>query len=521
MGLRDTIAGTIARLGARVAAKSAPRLPSFGGGAGAEWQWTELARELRRIFEADRTVDYSRIDPELNSIVDGCMATITSYAAESRLRVSRRGEKGPAEDLEHPLSGLFVRPNPDLTIDEMLATTRVDINRGNAYWWKDRNEQTGDVEALWVLPRPFVRARWPMDGSEFISHYEMWTERGWVRLEKRDVIHFRRRLDRTPGADGRYGVDALKTALREVAIDDRAGDWIAVVLENHGMTSAIITPKQKVNLSREQVKEKVAQLQASVTGANRGKFLLATLALDVQKLGFDPSSMDFTTQLARAESRISFLLNIPAGFGLRVGVEAGMAKANSEEDTERLWTGNILPTERWMVSRLERDLLPEFDETTPDHFVDFDHSNVAALGENLKEAAEIADTLFSGGIVSRRTAQAIARQEVDERTPDVYCVPSGVTLYEVGQLPAPAAEPAPEPKQLESGEANDDRLDAAVAKAVRGLGFSERRALKAALEAADVDAADGAAIRYWLDHTPPSTRRLLAAASLDEGEHAA
>lgn len=519
MEVRSRIGRTLERIGHRWASKASPRLPSFGGGVGAEWQWTELARELRRMFDANaKGIDYSTIDPGMNRVVQMCMSTIVLASARSRIRVSRRTDTGVAEDRGHGLSRLLARPNDYLTTGELLATTRTDLARGNAYWWKERDGRgTGEVVGLWMLPRPFVRARWPVDGSEFLSFYEMWTGYGWQRLERRDVIHFRRKLDHSPGFDGRYGEDPLRYALREVAIDERASDWAAVLLRNQGVPGAIISPKglggKQTNMSYDQIKDRVQAFQSAYTGENRGQVMIATLALDVQKLGFNPAEINFEEQHDLVESTVCGLLDVPAGLaGVKVGVRAGMAKANSEEDTDRLWMLNLLPQETWIGERAARDLLPEFDETEPDHIVDFDHSEVEALRENLKEAADVADTLYKGGVVSRRRAQALARQEVDETTPDVYCIPPGVMVYEVGTSPVEAqaaARPVPMP-----GDAAEDGADAAdaddeaasIEEAVKALSPEARRALKAALETAE-----NRAVAFWRESSTPGMRELLAA----------
>lgn len=491
-----------------LATKAAPPVGSgsyggFGGPARSDsfgWARPTLPRRSE--------VDYASVDAMGSSIVMACINTVTRAFPEARLRVMRRDTQGGSEEVpEHPLSLLAVTPNEEMSSDEFWQSTITDYSRGNAYWWKVRDARRRVVE-LWPLPRQFVRARWPLDASEWISYYELWTGRGWMRIETEDIVHFKNGLDPAPGSYQRYGLDPLRSVMREIYTDDEAASYTSTLLRNQGVAGAVFTPKETVTLTPDDVKAVVAAYQQAYTGDGRGRALLMHVPMDIGKLGVNPKDLDLTALRRISEERISALLNVPA---IVAGLGAGLDRAtyaNYLSALQQLWTGNIRPTQRAIVAKLDADLLPDFGPAAG-LWVDFDRSQIQALQENTDAVHTRVREDFAGGVISHWVAQRLLGLPVDETTPDYYLIPSRAVPVNVGSDPIESIVAARGSATAAPGALAGTAPGAVEPlRAVAGLSSAGRKQLTdGAPDAADLDRADA----FWQAHADRRYRRLLEA----------
>ena len=96
------------------------------------------------------------------------------------------------------------------------------------------------VVQVWWVPRQMMTAKFPSDGSEFISHYEYRVGGRMFEIPVRDVIHVRFGLD---PKNPRMGLSPLGSLAREVGIDDYASNFTAAILRNLGIIGIVISPK--------------------------------------------------------------------------------------------------------------------------------------------------------------------------------------------------------------------------------------------------------------------------------------
>ena len=103
-----------------------------------------------------------------------------------------------------PKSKLLRRDDAQI-IRVLLARLRECVPR------EAKESKDGRLRELYLLDSEQVAPRWPEDGSEFISHYEMRVEGVPQVIDKRDIIHFRYGLD---PRNHRLGMSPLACALR-------------------------------------------------------------------------------------------------------------------------------------------------------------------------------------------------------------------------------------------------------------------------------------------------------------------
>lgn len=412
-----------------------------GGTAGGPRFFIDSDTGIERWLPARGSrVDYSTVDGMLSSIVMACVNSVTRVFPEARLRVMRPVADGEVEEIpDHDAARLTATPNEHMSADEFWQATNVDYDvRGNAYWLKLR-DRGRRVAELFPLPAALVRARWPRDGSEWISYYELWTGRAWVRIEAEDIVHFRNGIDWSPGSDGRYGLSPLRPVMRDIYADEESGNYTSAILRNAGVVGAIFSPAASLFqtpkdgtpfvLTDDDVAAMRAEYTRSYGGDNRGLPLMFTVPMDVSKFAFSPADMTLDKINLKAEARISSLLNVPAIVaGLQVGLERS-TYSNTEQAMRALWSNNIVPRQRAFTGKLNAQLLPDFG---PDGaFFAFDNSQVEALQESRADRDTRAARLFMSTTITRNEARARAGEPPLDG-------PEGDAFY-AGPMAAPGA----------------------------------------------------------------------------------
>ncbi|MCH8136037.1 MAG: phage portal protein, partial [Proteobacteria bacterium] len=142
---------------------------------------------------------------------------------EAPITVTVDGE--PVE--RHELPALIKTPNPFYSSEHLFAGTLFSLlTAGNAYWLKVSNDN-GHVKELWWIPDGLIEPKWPDDGKVFISHYKYTVGGQEIKLEPKDVIHFRDGVD---PANMRKGLSPLRGLLREIWTDNEAAVFTAALM---------------------------------------------------------------------------------------------------------------------------------------------------------------------------------------------------------------------------------------------------------------------------------------------------
>jgi len=178
-----------------------------------------------------------------SSVVTGPIRWLQRALPEAKLSMRRVEADGSMEDIDsHDLLDLIQKPNPyygDIAL--WGATILSFIVDGNAYWIKVRNAAGKPVE-LWWVPWWMMEPKAPLDGSDFISHYEYTpgTGMGRMPIDPDDVIHFR---DGINPKNMLKGISALDGVIREIFTDLEASNFVASLLRNMGVPGVVISPK--------------------------------------------------------------------------------------------------------------------------------------------------------------------------------------------------------------------------------------------------------------------------------------
>lgn len=362
------------------------------------------------------TIDYAREAGDLvdNSAVMACLQWVMRTFPQVPMGMVRRTEGGDEPLPRHPLTQLLMRPNPAYSGRVLWQPTILSLNwDGNAYWRKVRNG-AGRTIQLWYEPHWNMRPR-RTSRDEFISHYEIYRNRVWERLEVEDVVHFRNGVD--PRND-MLGLSPLAAALRDVLGDNEAARYTVSVLGNMGIPGGIVSPDGDYDIADPEALK--ARLTEVTTGDRRGEYVVLGVPVKIAWPEIDPAKMN-TRELRKInEERISALLGVPA---VVAGLGAGLDRstfANFETALYMAYTSNIIPTMLSVADDLDVQLLPEFGDPVEEDIV-WDLSDVRALQDNETEKANVSNVLYSGGIIKRAEARARHDQPIaEDGSDDVY-----------------------------------------------------------------------------------------------------
>lgn len=387
-------------------------------------------------------VDWSKVgDGSSNSIVEAVVGWVSRNFPEAPIVVRRlQGDEWQIEH-DHPLARLIERPNEYFSgVLLWMATLVALMIRGNAYWIKVRNG-SGNVVALWWVPNNTIEPKWPMDGSEFISHYEYKPQPGVIiRLDPSEVVHFRDGVDPD---NMRLGRSRLASVLREIFTDEEAASYTAAILNNLGVPGVVIAPDGDNTLPVDpDDADKVAEkFKEKFGGENRGAALVLTGPTKVTRLSFSPQEMNLRDLRRVPEERVSAVYGVAA---IVAGLGAGLDRstfANFAEARQAAYEECVIPYQRLIGAEIEVQLLPDFEAVADGVDVDFDLSDVRVLADDVDALWKRADLAVRGGWITVASAKKMVGMKPDPGD-DVYLRSLTVLTVPTSETPS-ATAPAP------------------------------------------------------------------------------
>jgi HK97 family phage portal protein len=376
-------------------------------------------------------------DLMLNSIVAIGMDWYIRNWSQGVPVVRRPMPDGQVETVaDHPILQLLSQPTPNVPPSLVWSWIIPDYQLlGNAYFRKVR--VSGRVVGLQYLAadmmrpvgnkvNPLVKYQYTVDGTSYD-----------IALE--DLIHIR--YGRDP-QDSRFGRSPVTSVLREIATDNVAASAAFGMVRHGGMPSMMVGPDYKggvEDLSEDDARQTKAKLQQDFTGDNAGSVLVMTGPFKVERVSHKPSEMAFDEIRRKPEERVCAAIGLnPLVLQLGSGLERA-TYSNLEQATRSAWTDGMIPLMRQMAEALTIALLPDYEETQPGDYLEFDVTNVPALQADLNEDAERAERLYKAGIVDLATAKRVAGVAPSDDD-EGYYHPTAVPVSKDGQevlVPAP------------------------------------------------------------------------------------
>jgi HK97 family phage portal protein len=429
------------RVGASLKAAATAFSMSFARGSSWGGRWGSWTWPGRHNY-ASEVGDGSTL-----SIVVICIRWITKNFPEAKPRVRLPNADGDLEPVpNHPLVKLLRRPTPWYSGMTIWTATLADWKLGNAYWLKVRSRAGVPVQ-LWWVPSWMMEPRWPdNEQSTFIGWYEYSPNGSPIRIDPRDVVHFRNGIDPN---NLRKGKSELAAGLLEGYTDEEGARFTAAILKNLGVPGVVISPgSDDGQISPDDATQIKADINAKFTGDRRGEPLVMLTKTNVDILSFSPQQMDLKSMRRIPEERLSALIGVPPIVaGLGVGLDHA-TYSNYQSAREAATEGELVPDWRYFGEELTAQLLPDFEDVEGAEF-DFDLSEVRTLQEDQNALAERLNRELLGGRSTLNEVRiATGREPLDGG--DVLYLPINVTPTPIESLatltappPAPATVPPP------------------------------------------------------------------------------
>jgi HK97 family phage portal protein len=363
---------------------------------------------------------------ESNSAVVACLQVLGVSFSEATLQIMQSNSEGQKELVpNHALSILMRRPNPFMSGDvvQQYIINAMHVS-GDAYLLKQKNE-AGELVALYPLMPEQVTPKGSTE--ELIVFYEYETGEETLRLDRKDVVHFKLGLDPN---NHKQGFSPLKSVLREIYGDESAGQMATALLANMGVPSVMITPKDEFGPSPEEAEQIAKTYQQKVSGKNKGKPLVMSGAMNVEKLSFSPKDLDIGLLRRVPEERVSAVLGVPA---ILAGLGAGLAHAtysNAKELREFFTENKLIPLWRMIGEEITQQILLQDYEEDFNNSAEYDFTEVRALQSDVNELFVRMNVGVQGGWIT----VAEAREKVGlptNNSQEIY-------LISANQVPTPA-----------------------------------------------------------------------------------
>ncbi|MFJ5156324.1 phage portal protein [Streptomyces sp. NPDC088353] len=364
-----------------------------------------------------------------NELVYSCVMEKATSLPESPLRVYGPDGLGEARS-SHPLRRLLAEPNPVLSEYEMFELLVIHMDLAGIAFWEVVRDRAGRPVQLWPLRPDLVRFARQRDGQ--LRYWYALPGSGALVDLGTDVLAFK-----YPNpVDPLVGQPPLRSAVRAVAMDNEATDFVKVLLQNHAVPGVVITTQRKVD---EDVSSRLtAKWKQKFGGSRRGEPAILQSGMDVKTLGLDLTKLEFPDLRTISESRICSVFGVPP---ILVGAKVGLDRstfANYSEARRSFWEETLMPLQRRIGEVIRRRLLPMVNESVFDVprrvTVQWDRSEVLALKESEQAIWERANQALRAGAITVNDFRRIVRLPLVPGG-DVFLRPAGVTPTEADGTP--------------------------------------------------------------------------------------
>lgn len=357
-----------------------PGAGGYGGSSSDSYGWSNLGGQSRLLPGSE--YDYRREVGNLweNSIVYACLSWQANQFGQAPLAVEdfKVGEKNPTYLDDHLLPALIRRPNKFWSARDLWGATLLSLNVGPSSYWVKIRSASGKVVELWWIPHWLMWPMYPVDGSEYISHYRYRVNGVTTDYKVEDVVHFRSNI--LNPLNTRISLSSFGSSLREICTENEIATSNAALFRNRGLPGVILSPKEPTAQFTPEQANTVKRLWSDTfSGDGAGKVFASNLAMDVNIPQFEPDKMGAPQTQGASVSRIC------AGFGIDpmvIGLSSEQKTySNLEEANRGAWDHNLIPTQDIIGDAIQIQLMPDFDED-PNHRTCFDNSRVRALQED-------------------------------------------------------------------------------------------------------------------------------------------
>jgi len=373
---------------------------------------------------ANSRIDYSAEvgDLRLSSLVMSGVGWVERNLNSARLQVVEIGSDRKETEVEDsPLIDLWNEPNEYYDSSTLLDGIALSwLTFATAYILKIRTgsgdlmSTAGRVRELWWEPHWSIRPRWPQNGTEFISYYEIYRNGQYVKVHPDNVIAIRYGID----MDTRCGMSRMSCLLREFYTDQQASGLMAVLLRN-GLVPPLVVSLGDSNTpftgSTSAIKE---ELVRKMTGDSAGEPLVISGRARAEKLGYDYSGFGFREIRKVPQELFCSVMGI-SPISLNWTGETRDTFDNVRQYLANDYRSYIVPLHSRIARALKKNLLGEFG-FTDDLEVRWDYSQTPPMQRDKAADSKIATEQWQANGITRGEYREAIGYKPDPVRDDVF-----------------------------------------------------------------------------------------------------
>jgi len=290
-----------------------------------------------------------------------------------------------------PIISLLARPNPEDTLEEILAEIVVDLHLyGDSYIEIVRNK-LGNPVALYNIYAPSMRVQVDAHGS--VQGYiqkpmGMLSSSGAVaKFKPNEVAHFRLP---NPGNEV-YGLSPLESLSIVIETDLYAQDYNRNFFKNHAV------PRLHVDLGNctlPQLKRIREYFAHEIQGTeNAHKTIVTEGGAKITPIGTKPNDMEFLNQRKFSRNEIASVFGVPP---TKLGVFEDVNRASSQESDKSFKSEKIIPLQRMLAKKINSTIISTFNKIGEKVLFEFVEVDL----RDAKEQSEIDKTDIDSGVRS-------------------------------------------------------------------------------------------------------------------------
>ena len=271
-----------------------------------------------------------------------------------------------AELPNHPLNGLFRKPNPRMSWRDLIYQAEADLAiSGNAFLWLIPT--ISGISEIWPVPMSRIT---PYTSSDLFHPVTSWGVNlgsGQKLVSPADMIHVHGVLD----AEGVLGISPLTVSGMSITQQTQAREWNTALMRNGGKPSGTLESDQP--LSEADMDDVEASLRRQHSGTrNAGRWMILPYGLKANVQGFSARDMDYTAGSTMLAREISISLGVPPEL---VGDSANKTYANAAEANKEFASHTIKP----LADQLYNIITRKFEPWYPGIRIGYDEQQIDGL----------------------------------------------------------------------------------------------------------------------------------------------
>lgn len=375
-------------------------------------------------FFSGSKIDYSRElgDLRLSSMVMAGVGWVQRGLNSARLQVVRVGSDRKEQEVQnHALIDLWMNPNEWYDESTLLSGLGMSwLTAASSYLIKVRSgngdlmSTSGKVQQLWWEPHWSIEPRWPQDGSQFISYYEIWRNGRWLKIHPDNVIPLLDGID----MDRRRGQSRMSCLLRELYVDQQSSGLMAQLLRNGLVPPMVVSLGDSGTPFTGDTKQIKNELVRKMTSDTAGEPLVISGRARAERLGLDYSSFGFKDIRKMPQEQFCAAMGI-SPISLNWTGETRDTFDNVRQYLARDYKNYIVTLQTRIARAMRMHLLPEFGRSEGLE-LRWDYSQTPEMQPDKKTDSEIATQQFTTNGITRAEYREAIGYAADESRDNVF-----------------------------------------------------------------------------------------------------